>query len=331
MSCDVFFTREWPGNAAEVLEASGLQVEVWPDFNRPDASEIQKRMEEGALAVITTVEDPIEAATIVGETSKLRIVAQAGVGFDNLDVVGLADVGIWCTNTPGVLDDATADLAFALMCSLARRIPEADRYVREGQWTCWHPGLLLGKELAGATVGIVGLGRIGMAFARRCTGFGMNILYTARGPKEEAAAMGAQYCTLDELLSQAEIVSLHVPLTEKTKGLMDESRLRLMRPDAILVNTARGAVVDQRALHRALEDGWIQGAALDVTDPEPLPADDPLLSAPNLVIAPHIGSAGHRTRERMAVMAAENVLAVLRGESPPNALRDISEGMHDSG
>lgn len=325
MSDRVFFTREWPGSAAELLRKEGFEVEIWPEFNRPPTHEIESRVEAGLYALVTTVEDPVPASIVdhPGDNS-LAIVAQAGVGYDNIDVEELAAKGIWATNTPGVLDDATADLAFALMCALARRIPEADRYVRNGKWTCWHPSLLLGKELRGATVGVVGLGRIGSAFARRCTGFEMRILYTARSEKSEAAELGAEFRTLDDLLAEAEIVSLHLPLTEETRALIDDNRLRQMRKDAILINTARGAVVDHEALATALVEGRLQGAALDVTEPEPLPVDHPLLEAPNLVIAPHIGSAGRQTRERMAQMAAENVMAVKRGEEPPNALVRLS-------
>lgn len=323
MAHRVFFTREWPGTAAQYLTEKGFDVEVWPHFDRPHESEVIRLAKDGLYGLITTVEDPVGSAIADAGSGNLSIVAQAGVGYDNIDVVEMSSRGVWVTNTPGVLDDATADLAFALMCSLSRHIPQADQYVRDGSWTCWHPSLFLGKELAGATVGIVGLGRIGLAFARRCTGFGMKILYTARSPKPEAADVGAEFCTLDQLLSRSEIVSLHVPLTAETRALINDERLGLMRSDAILINTARGAVVDQDALKKALLAGTIQGAALDVTDPEPLPLDDPLLSTPNLLIAPHIGSAGKATRERMAMIAAENIVSASRGERPPNALADV--------
>ena len=319
----IFFTREWPGTAADRLREGGLDVEVWPDFNAPSTSEIEARLDGGLFALVTTVEDPIQAGLFQNASHTPEIVAQAGVGYDNIDVEAARKAGVWVTNTPGVLDEATADLAFALMCSLARRIPEADAYVRDGKWTAWHPSLFLGKELAGATVGIVGIGRIGMAFARRCTGFGMRILYTARSENLEAAQIGAEYCELETLLAEADIVSLHIPLTDVTRGLIDDRRLGMMRSDAILVNTSRGPVVDTDALCRALVAGRIAGAALDVTDPEPLPGDHPLLKAPNLVVVPHIGSAGRQTRARMANMAADNILAVRRGERPPNALANL--------
>jgi glyoxylate reductase len=323
VSDKVFFTRQWPGTAVDLLRRNGFEVEVWPEFDRPATSEISQRVADGLFGLVTTVEDPITAATLEAESSNLKIVAQAGVGYDNLDVNWLTSRGVWVTNTPGVLDDATADLAFALMCALARHIPAADRYVRDGLWTCWHPSLFLGTELSQATVGIVGMGRIGEAFARRCKGFDMRILYTGRSEKPTAKQLAAEFCSLEDLLRQSDIVSLHVPLTDATRGLINDERLEMMKPDALLINTARGAVIDQAALTRALVGGKIQGAALDVTDPEPLPADHPLLEAPNLLIAPHIGSAGKKTRERMAEIAAENIVVAARGERPPNALREL--------
>ena len=322
MNKTVFFTREWPGPAAKTLEEAGFEVDIWPDFNRPPADVLVDRIERGVYAIVTTVEDPITSEILLDGRRGLAIVAQSGVGYDNIETDVMSSAGIWVTNTPGVLDDATADLAFALMCALARQVPEADRYVRAGEWSCWHPSLLLGKELAGATVGIVGMGRIGLAFARRCAGFDMKILYNARSRKPEAEALGASFCSLEDLLAEAEIVSLHVPLTPETENLMDDNRIGLMRTDALLINTARGAVVDQEALRRALVDGRIMGAALDVTNPEPLPADDPLLTAPNLIVAPHIGSAGIKTRERMALMAAQNIIALSSGQRPPNVVAD---------
>ncbi|MFV1979844.1 MAG: 2-hydroxyacid dehydrogenase, partial [Rhodothermia bacterium] len=251
MARRVFFTRKWPGSAVDLLLGSGFEVDVWPDFDRPPESEILRQVRDGVYALITTVEDPITTEIADAGSGSLSIVAQAGVGYDNIDVAGLSSRGIWTSNTPGVLDDATADLAFAMMCSLARHIPEADRYVRDGSWSCWHPSLFLGKELSGATVGVVGLGRIGMAFSRRCTGFGMQILYTARSRKPEATQVGADFCSLEELLSRSEIVSLHVPLTSETRSLINDERLSLMRNDAILINTSRGPVIDQKALRKA--------------------------------------------------------------------------------
>ncbi len=318
----VFATREWPGDAFQRLSASGFEVSVWAEFNAPPLDAIKNHVDEGVFALITTVEDSIPAS-LFQSVPELKIVAQAGVGYDNINVASAASSGVWVSNTPGVLDEATADLAFALMCSLARHIPQADRYVRDGNWTCWHPSMFLGKEFNGSTIGIVGLGRIGLAFARRCTGFGMRILYTARSEKREGARLGASLVTLDQLLHESDIVSLHIPLSDDTRHLMNADRFDLMKSDALFVNTSRGGIVDQDALKYALDHDQIGGAAIDVTDPEPLPVDHPLLAAKGLIIAPHIGSAGENTRRQMAQMAVDNVINVGRGERPLNALVDL--------
>jgi len=206
-----------------------------------------------------------------------------------------------------VLTDATADLAFALLLALARRIPQGAAQVRDGEWRTWEPAADLGADLAGATLGIVGRGRIGAAVARRAEGFGLEVLYSSR----------SSGVPLEELLERSDFVSLHAPLTPETRHLVDDDALARMKPTALLVNTSRGGVVDQAALRRALIGGTIAGAALDVTDPEPLPADDPLLEAPNLLVVPHVGSATVRTRARMAEMAVENLLAALAGREMP--------------
>jgi glyoxylate reductase len=229
------------------------------------------------------------------------------VGTDNIDLDAAAEHGIPVGNTPGVLTDATADLAFALLLALARGVVDGNAQVREGAWTTWEPAARLGADLAGATLGIVGRGRIGDAVARRASGFGMEVIHASR----------SSGVPLDELLARADFVSLHCPLGSDTRHLIRDDTLARMRRSAYLINTARGGVVDQAALRRALVRGRIAGAALDVTDPEPLPADDPLLTAPNLLVVPHIGSATRRTRARMAEMAVENLLAALAGESMP--------------
>jgi glyoxylate reductase len=229
------------------------------------------------------------------------------VGTDNVDLEAAAERGIPVGNTPDVLTDATADLAFALLLALARRIPEGAALVREGRWRTWEPAADLGADLAGATLGIVGRGRIGEAVARRAAGFGMHVVHSSR----------RSGLPLEELLERADFVSLHTPLTPETRHLVDADALRRMKRSARLVNTSRGGVVDQAALRAALLEGEIAGAALDVTDPEPLPADDPLLEAPNLLVVPHVGSATERTRARMAEMAVENLLAALAGRRMP--------------
>ena len=242
-----------------------------------------------------------------GLLSRLAAVANYAVGVDNVDLAAASERGVPVGNTPGVLTEATADLAWALMLSAARRLPEAERAMRGGGWS-WEPDFLLGEELSGATLGIVGMGRIGSAVARRAEGFGMEVIHTARGGG----------VPLDELLERSDFVSLHAPLGPDTVGLIGEPQLRRMKPHAILVNTARGPLVDTDALVRALREGWIAGAALDVTDPEPLPPRHPLFDCPGLAIAPHIGSATHRAREAMADLAVDNLLAALRGERMPH-------------
>lgn len=305
-----------------MLESAGLEVTVRPDFNAPSEEELVDLLRQEFFAVITTVEDPVTDTVLEAASGALRIVAQAGVGYDNVNVPAASKRGVWTSNTPGVLTDATADLAFSLLCSAVRQVPQSDRYVREGEWSCWHPSLFLGPELWGATVGVVGFGRIGQAFARRCAGFEMNILYTANHERESGLPR-TRYVSLDELLAKSDFVSLHVPLNDSTDRLIGRESLEAMKPTAFLVNTSRGRVVDTDALVEALQAGTIAGAALDVTDPEPLPADHPLLTLGNAVVTPHIGSATHPARRAMAETAARNVIAVADGKRPPNALADV--------
>jgi len=238
----------------------------------------------------------------------LRVVSNYAVGSDNIDLEAAAQRTIAVGVTADVLTDATADLAFACLLAAMRRLPEAVAAVRAGQWTTWGPEWMLGHEVHGATLGIVGYGRIGRAMAKRASGFDMEVLHTGEGG-----------LSLEELLGRSDAVSLHVPLTPTTRHLIDEAALAQMKPTAVLVNTARGGVIDQDALGRALRDGVIAGAALDVTDPEPLPPDHPLLELPNLLVLPHIGSATHPTRERMADVAVDNLLAGLAGQPLPSA------------
>jgi glyoxylate reductase len=255
---------------------------------------------------------------LLDRTPRLRVVSNMAVGVDNIDLEACTRRGIPVGNTPGVLTDGTADLAFALLLAIARRLPEASRDAREGHWTTWSPTGWLGADLSGATLGIVGLGKIGSAVAERAKGFGLKIVYTdtSQHPQIEAR-LGAQRLDLESLLRESDFVSLHVPLTEATHGLIDAAALRSMKPAAILINTSRGPVVNTEALTLALQEGWIRAAALDVTDPEPLPPDHRLYELENCLIAPHIGSATQNTRRRMAERACHNLLAGLAGERLP--------------
>jgi glyoxylate reductase len=301
----VFVTRRLPGSALDRL-ASAHEIEVWPEQLPPGSEELLSRAPEldGLLSLLT---DPVDAE-LLDAAQRLRAISNYAVGVDNVDLDAATARGIPVGNTPGVLTDTTADLAVALMLGISRHLVEGDAYVRRGEWRTWETGLLLGHDLHGATVGIVGFGRIGQAVARRLEGFGCELLYSSRSG-------GAP---LDELLERSDFVSLHPPLTPETRGLIGDEALARMKPTAYLVNTARGPIVDSHALARALHDGRIAGAALDVTDPEPLPADHPLLEAPNLLVLPHLGSATHATRERMADMAVDNLLAGLAGERMPH-------------
>jgi glyoxylate reductase len=301
----VFVTRRRPGTALERLGAEH-EVEVWPERTPPGREELLARIEEleGLLSLLT---DPVDAE-LIAAAPVLRAISNYAVGTDNVDLEAASAHGIPVGNTPDVLTESTADLAVALMLGASRRLVEGDAYVRRGEWRTWEPELLLGHDLHGSTVGIVGLGRIGRAVHRRLGGFGCELLFT-----DESGGV-----TLEELLERSDFVTIHCPLTPDTRGLIGEEALGRMKETAYLVNAARGPIVDTDALARALKAGEIAGAALDVTDPEPLPGDHPLLDAPGLVVLPHIASATHATRERMADMAVDNLLAGLAGERMPH-------------
>jgi glyoxylate reductase len=272
---------------------------------------------EGILCLLT---DKVDQA-LLDAASKLRVVSNMAVGFDNIDVGACTRRGIPVGNTPGVLTDATADLTMALLLSSARIIPKASKDARDGFWRTWSPTGWLGADLRGATLGIVGMGKIGKAVTERSRGFGLRIVYTsAKRLPDVEKNFGAQYRSLDDLLGESDFVSLHCPLTAQTRGMLGVVRLQKMKHSAILINTARGPIVVTDALVRALKEGWIAGAGLDVTDPEPLPPDHPLYEMPNCLIAPHIGSATHGTRRRMAEMACENLLAGLEIQKLPNCV-----------
>lgn len=311
----VFVTRRIPEEGLTLVRQA-CEIRLWEGELPPPKDVLLREVPacDGLLCLLT---DPIDAEVIAAGT-RLRVISQMAVGVDNIDLRAATARGIPVGHTPGVLTEATADFTLALLMAAARRIPEGVDYVRAGKWRTWEPMGLLGVDVWGATLGIVGMGRIGTAVARRARGFAMRILYydPTRRPELEAE-LGAEYAELDDLLAQADFVTLHCPLTPQTRHLINEAALRRMKPTAILINAARGPVVDTDALLRALSEGWIRAAALDVTDPEPLPPDHPLLSLSNCIVVPHIASATISTRNRMARMAAENLLAGLRGERLP--------------
>jgi glyoxylate reductase len=314
----VFVTRELPGDAVERLRrAAG--VRVWPEELPPPRDVLLSEVAaaDGLLALLTERID----SELLDVAPRLRVVSNLAVGYDNIDVAEATRRAVLVTNTPGILTETTADFAFALLMAAARRVVEADRYTRQGRWKTWGPQVLLGQDVHDACLGIVGLGAIGLEVAKRGRGFGMRILYFdhRRRPREERR-YGLVPTELDLLLREADFVSLHVPLNSDTRHLIGERELSLMKPTAVLVNTARGPVVDQGALYRFLKERRIAAAALDVTEVEPIPMDDPLLTLENVIIAPHIASASVSTRTRMASVAVDNLLAALRGEEPPNCV-----------
>jgi glyoxylate reductase len=311
----VHVTFELPARAAAELAATGLPTTVYAG---PTGQPREALLESvrGASGIIALLSDRIDAELMDAAGPSLKVVANDAVGYDNVDLVAARERGIVVTNTPGVLDDATADLAFALLLATARRVVEADRFVRAGNEWKWEPDLFVGLDVsAGATLGIVGLGRIGFAVARRAAAFDMTIVATgSRASSPEAAALGIRAVELPELLSVSDVVSLHCPLTASTRHLIGAAELRAMKPSAILINTARGPIVDELALVEALRDGEIGAAGLDVYEWEPAVSAG-LLALPNVVTAPHIGSAGIATRERMASLTVQNVAAVLAGRA----------------
>ncbi len=302
----VFVTRRPVGDGLERLRGAGHEVDVWPDPEPPSQPRLIERAQR-ADALLCTLSDRIDGPFLAANP-QLKVIANYAVGLDNIDLAAAQRRGIAVGNTPDVLTDATADLAFALLLAAARRLPQSAEAVADGRWGTWQPNGFLGADLVGATLGLVGAGRIGEAVAKRAAGFDMNLLKTtSRGGTP-----------LPQLLAQSDFVSLHVPLTPQTRHLIDAAALARMKPTAILVNTARGQVIDQQALIAALHAGTIAGAALDVTDPEPLPPDHPLLQAPNVLVLPHVGSATTRTRTRMTELAVDNILAGLAGTPLPH-------------
>lgn len=313
----VYITRELPERGLKkILER--FDAEVWPEYGPPPKQIIVEKVRD-VDALVTLLSDKIDAE-VFNAASKLKIIAQMAVGFDNIDVEEATRRGIYVTNTPGVLTETTADFAWALLMAIARRVVEADRYVREGKWKVgWHPSMLIGRDIYGATLGLIGAGRIGSAVARRAKCFNMKILYydVVRNPQIEKEA-GAVFVPLDTLLRESDFISIHVPLTKETYHLIDAEKLKLVKKTAYLINTSRGPVVDEKALYEALKEERLAGAALDVFEQEPLPVDSPLLKLNNIILTPHIASASYETRSRMAEMVAENLIAFFDGKVPPN-------------
>jgi glyoxylate reductase len=315
----VFVTRLIPDKGLDMVrQVAG--VEVWQDPLPPPYETLLQKV-TGLDALLCLLTDKIDANLMDAIGPQVKVISQMAVGFDNIDVPAATARGIPIGNTPGVLTDTTADFAWALLMAAARRVVEGDKFTRAGQWKTWGPIDFLGPDITGATLGIVGFGRIGQGLAKRAQGFDMRLLYfdTQRYPEAEQT-YGAQFVAMDTLLRESDFVSLHTVLSKETYHLMDDARLQLMKPSGILINTSRGPVVDPAALYRALASGTIAYAALDVTEPEPIKLDDPLLTLANIIIAPHIASASFQTRDKMATMAAANLIAGLHGERLPNCV-----------
>ncbi|MCX5812613.1 MAG: D-glycerate dehydrogenase [Proteobacteria bacterium] len=316
MKPKAYITRRIPEPGIELI-AEFCDIVFHPGEEPPDEKEIIRNIRDKD-AILCLLSDSINK-NIIDAAPALKVISTMSAGFEHIDVSEATNKGIYIGYTPGVLTDATADLAFTLLLSVSRRIVEADRFVRALNWKiAWSPELLLGQSVCGSTIGIVGLGRIGRGMAKRAQGFSMKVIYnnTTRLSPEEEKELGIGYRSLDDLLRESDFVSLHIPLTKETYHIIDEKRLRLMKPDAILINTSRGSTIDEAALIRALKEKRIAGAGLDVFEKEPVGADNPLLKMDNVILLPHIGSANTKTRGNMSEIAANNLLAVLRGQPP---------------
>lgn len=321
----VYITRKIPDPAVSLLDEV-FDVSMWPVEDSCVPRDVLLSELKDSFGLLSMLTDRIDRE-LLERAENLRIVANMAVGYDNIDVQACTDRGIIVTNTPGVLTEATADLTFGLLLATARRIPEAQEYIRKGLWSTWSPMLLTGLEVWGSTIGIVGMGRIGTAVARRAKGFDMRILYHSRTRAVNAEReLGAEFRSLQSLLQEADFVTVHLPLTQDTYGLIGEAEIGLMKPEAVLINTARGGIVDENALVQALRDRKIWGAGLDVFSREPIPSDSPFFELDNVVLLPHIGSATIATRTEMAVLAARNIREYLLSGKPvtpvnPQALK----------
>jgi glyoxylate reductase len=322
----VFVSRVIAQEALDKI-AANAEMTVWPEELPPSYETLLEKAKD-AHGLLTMLTDKINAHAI-SRLPRLKVISNMAVGYDNIDVKVATERGIVIGYTPGVLTETTADLAFALMMAAARRIVEADNYTRQGKWKTWGPLVLQGQDVHHAVLGIVGMGRIGAAVARRAKGFDMKVLYFSRTrlSSDEERGLGIEYVPeVSQLLTKADFISINVPLTKETKYMIGEKEFAMMKPNAVFVNTSRGAVVDQKALYKALKSGQIFAAGIDVTETEPIPANDPLLTLPNIIIPPHIGSSSFATRTKMAMMAAENLLAGLHGELPPNCVNPEAFG-----
>jgi len=310
----VFVTRVIPDAGLNRIKEF-CEAEVWPD-ELPPSYETLLEKAKGREGLLTLLTDRIDARLMDTAGPQLKVISQYAVGFDNIDIAAATERGIPVGNTPGVLTDATADFAWTLLMAAARRVVEGAEYVKAGRWKTWGPTLLRGYDVAGATLGVVGFGRIGKGVARRATGFNMRILYYDPYCQNDpyAAEIGAECVDFETLLVKSDFISLHTPLTPETRHLLNADAFRKMKKTAILINTSRGPVVDPEALYQALKEGEIAYAALDVTEPEPIPMDSPLLTLQNCLIVPHMASATYTARDVMATIAADNLIAGLKGE-----------------
>jgi len=314
----VFVARVIPDKGLDLVKGF-CDVDLWEDELPPSRAELLKHVQgvDGLLSLLT---DKIDQDVLNAAAAQLKVVSNMAVGYDNVDISAATARKIPVGNTPGVLTDATADLAFTLILSVGRRVLESDRYIRAGKWQTWSPMVLLGADMQDATLGLIGFGRIGQAVARRAQGFGMRVIYYTPNAAREHIGFNAERVELDTLLSESDFISLHTPLTPITRHLINAEAFNKMKRNAILINTARGGVVDSDALYTALKNKRIFGAGLDVTELEPLPANHPLLTLDNIIIMPHLGSASITTRDNMAWMAARNLIAGLKGEHLPNCV-----------
>ena len=318
MQPKVYVTRRIPESGIRLLQES-CDVEIW-DSDDVVPRDVFLNAVTDKDAVLCLLTDRVDAETL-NVAKNAKIFANMAVGFDNIDVAECTKRGIMASNTPGVLTNTTADFAFTLLMAAARRIREGHEFVHAGKWETWGPLLLMGQDIHHATLGLIGVGRIGTEMARRGQGFSMRLLYNDVVRREDLEQeLGLEYADFDTVLKESDFVSLHVPYMPATHHLISTEQLAKMKQTAVLINTARGPIVDPEALYTALKSGEIWAAGLDVTDPEPIPMDDPLLTLDNCLIAPHIASASFNTRSDMSELAANNILAAIAGERPPTIL-----------